>query len=129
VAVAYPYVAKRLLVDESPRIRQRLLQVIIKDGTIRWQRLENLLRIAQLEGDLDFLPTAQMGLSYLMSPESAAVRRQLILALTANDKLHLEGLGRVWQVISAQLQPQRVWEKMVKELPPLLARPFAGLLP
>lgn len=129
VAVAYPYVAKRLLVDESPRIRQRLLQVIIKDGTIRWQRLENLLRIAQLEGDLDFLPTAQMGLHYLMSPESAAVRRQLILALTANDELHLEGLGRVWQVISAQLQPQRVWEKMVKELPPLLARPFAGLLP
>ncbi|MFS8830012.1 AarF/ABC1/UbiB kinase family protein, partial [Synechococcus sp. R8-2] len=41
VGVAYPYVAKRLLTDESPRIRQRLLQVLIKDGKFRWNRLEN----------------------------------------------------------------------------------------
>ncbi|MEN9204198.1 MAG: AarF/ABC1/UbiB kinase family protein [Thermostichales cyanobacterium DRC_bins_46] len=119
VAVAYPYVAKRLLVDESPRIRQRLLQVIIKDGKIRWNRLENLLRIAQLEGDLDVLPTAQMALTYLLSPESLKVRRQLILAQTADDQLHLEGLGKVWQVISAQLQPQRLWERVLKNLPPV----------
>lgn len=117
VGVAYPYVAKRLLTDESPRIRQRLLQVLIKDGKFRWNRLENLIQIARSDGGLDWLPTAQMGLRYLMSAEARDLRRQLVLSLTEDDRLHFEELQRLWQLISPELSPAYLWQATLRSLP------------
>ena len=45
--VAYPYVARRLLTDDDPALRERLLQVLLADGKFQWERLENLLRLAK----------------------------------------------------------------------------------
>merc|ERR1711869_25014 len=42
---AYPYVARRLLTDEDPQLRQRLTQVLFKDDRFQWQRLQNLLNL------------------------------------------------------------------------------------
>jgi predicted unusual protein kinase regulating ubiquinone biosynthesis (AarF/ABC1/UbiB family) len=117
VGVAYPYVAKRLLTDESPRIRQRLLQVLIKDGKFRWNRLENLIQIARSDGELDWLPTAQMGLRYLMSEEARDLRRQLVLSLTEDDRLHFEELQRLWRLISPELSPAYLWQATLRSLP------------
>jgi predicted unusual protein kinase regulating ubiquinone biosynthesis (AarF/ABC1/UbiB family) len=41
---AYPYVAKRLLTDPSPELRTSLRDLLFKDGSFRWNRLENLLK-------------------------------------------------------------------------------------
>jgi predicted unusual protein kinase regulating ubiquinone biosynthesis (AarF/ABC1/UbiB family) len=109
VAVAYPYVARRLLTDESPRIRQRLIQVLLKDGQFRWNRLENLLTIAKIDGDIDLIPTAQMGLRYLMSEEARELRQQLVLALTEDDRIHFEELQRLWNLVRLEITPQRIW--------------------
>lgn len=117
VGVAYPYVAKRLLTDESPRIRQRLLQVLIKDGKFRWNRLENLIQIARSDGELDWLPTAQTGLRYLMSEEARDLRRQLVLSLTEDDRLHFEELQRLWRLISPELSPAYLWQATLRSLP------------
>ncbi|MFS8795308.1 ABC1 kinase family protein [Synechococcus sp. R55.8] len=117
VGVAYPYVAKRLLTDESPRIRQRLLQVLIKDGKFRWNRLENLIQIARSDGELDWLPTAQTGLRYLMSEEARDLRRQLVLSLTEDDRLHFEELQRLWQLLSPELSPAYLWQATLRSLP------------
>ncbi len=116
VGVAYPYVAKRLLTDESPRIRQRLLQVLIKDGKFRWNRLENLIQIARSDGGLDWIPTARMGLRYLLSEEGRELRRQLVLSLTEDDRLHFEELQRLWQLLSPDLSPTRLWQAAVGSL-------------
>ncbi len=110
VGVAYPYVAKRLLTDESPRIRERLLQVLVKDGKFRWNRLENLIQIARSDGELDLVPTAQMGLRYLMSEEARTLRRQLVLSLTEDDRIHFEELQRLWRLLSPDLSPSRLWQ-------------------
>jgi len=117
VGVAYPYVAKRLLTDESPRIRQRLLQVLIKDGKFRWNRLENLIQIARSDGGLDWIPTAQTGLRYLMSEEARDLRRQLVLSLTEDDRLHFEELQRLWQLLSPELSPAYLWQATLRSLP------------
>lgn len=117
VGVAYPYVAKRLLTDESPRIRQRLLQVLIKDGKFRWNRLDNLIQIARSDGGLDWLPTAQTGLRYLMSEEARDLRRQLVLSLTEDDRLHFEELQRLWQLLSPELSPAYLWQATLRSLP------------
>ncbi len=116
VGVAYPYVARRLLTDESPRIRERLIQVLLKDGKFRWNRLENLLTIAKIDGDIDLVPTAQMGLRFLMSDEAQNLRQQLVLALTEDDRIHFEEVQKLWNLVRLEITPQRIWGLAVQTL-------------
>ena len=44
---AFPYVARRLLTDEDPALRMRLLQVVIVGGKFQWERLKDLIELAQ----------------------------------------------------------------------------------
>ena len=41
---AYPYMARRLLTDPRPQLRDAFSELLFKDGQFRWNRLENLLR-------------------------------------------------------------------------------------
>lgn len=131
VAVAYPYVARRLLTDESPGLRQRLIQVLLKDGKFRWNRLENLIRIAQVDGDLDLVPTAQVGLRYLLSQEAKGLRQQIVLALTEDDRLQVEPVQRLWELVKPKLTPDRLWQVAVdtawESLPTAVAAPITTL--
>jgi predicted unusual protein kinase regulating ubiquinone biosynthesis (AarF/ABC1/UbiB family) len=108
VEVSYPYVAKRLLTEESPAFRRRLIEVLFKDGKFQWERLENLIAIARSDKSFDLVPTAQMGLQFLFSQEGQALRSQLILALTEDDRLHTDEVQRLWQIVQADLQPSRI---------------------
>lgn len=108
VDVAYPYVARRLLLGETPALRQRLLEVIFKDGQLQWQRLENMLAIARSDSNFDVLPTAGLGIRYLMSEEGLHLRRMLLLALTENDRLHTEEVQRLWALVKDDLTVDRV---------------------
>lgn len=108
VEVSYPYVARRLLTGESPEFRRRLIEVLFKDGKFQWQRLENLIAIARLDQNFDLMPTAQLGLQYLLSEEGQFLRRQLILALTEDDRLHTEEVQRLWDLIKDELKPSRL---------------------
>ena len=114
VEVAYPYVARRLLTGESAQLRRRLLEVLFKDEKFQWQRLENMINIARSDGQFDLLPTAQLGLQYLLSDEGRYLRHQLLLALTEDDRLHTEEVQRIWALISDDLQPQQLFGVAVK---------------
>ncbi|KAJ9167582.1 hypothetical protein P3X46_019202 [Hevea brasiliensis] len=115
--VAYPYVAKRLLTDPNPALRERLIQVLFKDGVFQWKRLENLIVLAKenvarmssnpalqvknmrnsrnlhVERKLDLTDTIKDGARLFFTDEG--IRRQLLLALTEDSKLHIEELGFV----------------------------------
>jgi predicted unusual protein kinase regulating ubiquinone biosynthesis (AarF/ABC1/UbiB family) len=109
VEIAYPYVAKRLLTGESARLRERLLEVLFKDGKFQWQRLENMIEIARTDtSGFDLLPTAQIGMKFLMSEEGADLRRQIILALTEDNRLHTEEVQRLWALVSHEIQPDKL---------------------
>jgi predicted unusual protein kinase regulating ubiquinone biosynthesis (AarF/ABC1/UbiB family) len=110
VDVAYPYVSRRLLKGETPALRRRLLEVLIKDGKFQWQRLEEMIAIAQADQGFDLIPTARLGLQYLMSEEGEFLRRQIILALTEDDRLHTEEVQRLWQLVSPELKPSRLFD-------------------
>lgn len=105
VDVSYPYIARRLLRGESPQLRRRLLDVLFKDGKLQWQRLENLIAIARTDTHFDIVPTATMGLQFLMSEEGKYLRRQIVLALTEDDRLHTEEVQRLWNLVKADLPP------------------------
>ncbi len=116
--VAYPYVARRLLTGETPAFRARLLEVMFKDGKLQWKRLENMINIARSDSNFDLLPTAQMGLQFLMSEEADDFRRQIILALTEDDRLHTEEVQRLWNLVKGELKPDRMlneaWRALVQ---------------
>lgn len=68
-------------------------QVLFQHGKLQWARLENLVKLAQEgSGGLDLSDTVRDGARVVLLDDD--LRRQLLLALTENDRLHLEvGLG------------------------------------
>lgn len=127
--VGYPYVARRLLTGESPELRRRLLNVLFKDGRFQWQRLENLIAIARSDNNFDVLPTARMGLQFLLSDEGQFLRRQLVLALTEDDRLHTEEVQRLWSLVKDDLQPNRIFNVAIGLLTDLSREGVAAILP
>ncbi len=108
VDVAYPFVSRRLLQGESPEMRRRLVEVLFKDGRFQWERLENMIAIARADREFDLLPTAQLGLQYLLSQEGQYLRHRLLLALTEDDRLHAEEISRLWDLVKDDLEPSRI---------------------
>ena len=75
---AYPYVAKRLLTDPAPQLRASLKDLLFKDGSFRWNRLENLLRNAGSSSDYDLNQVLNQTLEFLFSERGAFIREQLV---------------------------------------------------
>ncbi|SKB11857.1 conserved hypothetical protein [Planktothrix sp. PCC 11201] len=74
---AYPYVAKRLLTDPSVELRTSLKDLLFKDGSFRWNRLENLLKNAQNSDDYDINQVLDQTLDFLFSERGELIREQL----------------------------------------------------
>jgi predicted unusual protein kinase regulating ubiquinone biosynthesis (AarF/ABC1/UbiB family) len=129
VDVAFPYVARRLLTGESPALRRRLIEVLFKDGKFQWERLENLIAIARSDTQFDLLPTAQLGLQYLLSDEGDLLRRQLILALIEDDRLHTAEVQRLWNLIKDDVKPARLLTAAIGALTDFSTERAAELLP
>ncbi|KAJ3671604.1 hypothetical protein LUZ60_007683 [Juncus effusus] len=132
--VAYPYIAKRLLTDPNPALRERLIQVLFKDGMFQWKRLENLIVLAKenvdkmsslqvkstrntrsLEKKLDLTETIKDGARTFLI--DAGIRRQLIMALTEDSKLHIEELVDVYRLVEDQIDIPSVALEVIRDLP------------
>ena len=129
VEIGYPYVARRLLTGESPRLRRRLIEVLFKDGKFQWQRLENMIAIARSDDKFDLLPTAQLGLQYLLSDEGRFLRQQLLLALTEDERLHTEEVQRLWNLIKDDIKPVRLFNAALGALADFSTARTAALIP
>ncbi|MBD0390226.1 MAG: AarF/ABC1/UbiB kinase family protein, partial [Nostoc sp. C3-bin3] len=129
IEVGYPYIARRLLTGESPELRRRLLNVLFKDGKFQWQRLENLIAIARTDNNFDVLPTAQMGFQFLISEEGKFLRRQLVLALTEDDRLHTEDVQRLWNLVKDDIKPDRLLNVAIGILTDLSRQGASAILP
>ncbi|MBD2113979.1 MULTISPECIES: ABC1 kinase family protein [Cyanophyceae] len=75
---AYPYVAKRLLTDQSPELRASLQDLLFKDGSFRWNRLENLLRNARSSDDYDMDRLIDQTLEFLFSDRGSFLRDRIV---------------------------------------------------
>lgn len=74
---AYPYIAKRLLTDPSPELRNSLRGLLFKDGNFRWNRLENLLRNARQSQDYDLNYVVDQAMEFLLSERGEFIRNNL----------------------------------------------------
>ncbi|MEB3336596.1 MAG: AarF/ABC1/UbiB kinase family protein [Leptolyngbyaceae bacterium] len=87
---AYPYISKRLLTDPSPELRNSLRDLLFKDGSFRWNRLENLLRNARNSQDYDFNQVLDQSLDFLFSERGAFIREYLVDEIVKS----VDALGR-----------------------------------
>ncbi|KAH7691457.1 Cadmium-transporting ATPase protein [Dioscorea alata] len=135
--VAYPYVAKRLLTDPNPALRERLIQVLFKDGVFQWKRLENLIVLAkenvakmnnnpalqvknrsmnwQVQKKLDLTDTIRDGARMFLV--DAGIRRQLLMALTEDSKLHIQELFDVYRLVQDEIDISSVALEVLRDLP------------
>ncbi|XP_024519454.1 protein ACTIVITY OF BC1 COMPLEX KINASE 1, chloroplastic [Selaginella moellendorffii] len=136
--VAYPYVAKRLLTDPEPYLRERLLQVLFKDGMFQWNRLENLIMLAREQvammsrnpsvrsqksatasqgqvPKLDLTDTIKDGVRVVITdPE---IRRQLLLAFTEDSRLHVDEVLDVYRLVEKDLDPAALALDVLQGIP------------
>ncbi len=75
---AYPYIAKRLLTDTAPQLRTSLQELLFKDGSFRWNRLENLLANASDSQDYDLSQVLDQTIDFLFSDRGDFIREQLV---------------------------------------------------
>ena len=71
ISKAYPYVANRVLTDDSQEeLREALRRLIFNtDGSIRWSRLESLLDEAKDSSGFDVVPVLDKLIDYALSSE------------------------------------------------------------
>ncbi|MEA5570634.1 AarF/ABC1/UbiB kinase family protein [Calothrix sp. UHCC 0171] len=75
---AYPYVAKRLLTDPAPQLRTSLRDLLFKEGSFRWNRLENLLKNARNNEEYDFDLVLNQAIDFLSSERGEYIREKLV---------------------------------------------------
>jgi len=118
--VAFPYIAKRLLTDEDPALRERLLQVLFNEGKFQWERLENLLELAQDvptggNGKLDLSDSVVDGAKLLLVDDN--IRNQLLMALTEDDRLHVSEVQRVASKMQDNIEPEKIVREVLTQGP------------
>ncbi|MCU0569536.1 MAG: AarF/ABC1/UbiB kinase family protein [Oculatellaceae cyanobacterium Prado106] len=74
---AYPYIAKRLLTDPAPQLRSSLQDLLFKDGSFRWNRLENLLNNARDSQDYDINLVLDQTVEFLFSERGEFIREAI----------------------------------------------------
>ncbi len=103
---AYPYVAKRLLTDQSPELRESLRDLLFKDGRFRWNRLENLLQNARSNQEYDLDQVLDQAVDFLFSERGEFIRANLVNEIIKG----LDSLGQsVWQTVNYRFREQVGW--------------------
>ncbi|HBC42976.1 MAG TPA: hypothetical protein DCZ88_14110 [Pseudanabaena sp.] len=113
LAVAYPYVANRLLTDPAPELRIALKDLLFRDGEFRWNRLENLLSNAQTNPDYNLNGTLDKGIDFLLSERSEFIHERIIDEIVKG--IEVEASKRLPERLRTSLIGDIVVDPQVKE--------------
>jgi len=112
--VAYPYIAKRLLTDSG--LRGRLTQVLFKDKEFQWERLSNLMELAQDQGDSIDLTETITELLLLVGRERS-LRSMFIGAVTQGNQIDIQEILKLVEKSNDLIAIDKVIEKATPQLP------------
>ncbi|WP_320668032.1 AarF/ABC1/UbiB kinase family protein [Prochlorococcus sp. MIT 1307] len=125
IAVAYPYVARRLLSGETKEMLDILLDVIFdKKGGIRLDRIENLLDVLTNDSsasDSTLLPVAGAGLKLLLSPDGSMLRRNLLMTMIKDERLNTSDIKGLLKLLRSKFKTKEIAEDLIRYLNPLAA--------
>jgi len=120
VRIAYPYIAKKLLTDNSDEIVNILLEVIFdKEGRIQTDKLESLLNILfkdSIDINADLIPVANASFKLFVSEKGSEVRKNLLLSLIKNDKIELKDAEKLFNILTDTFSPMKLAKNVVKNI-------------
>ena len=118
--IAYPYIAKKLLTDNSEEIIQILLEVIFdNEGRIQIDKIESLLNTLFKDSDninSDLIPVANAGLKLFVSEKGSEVRKNLLLSLVKDDKLELKDAEKLLSLIRNTFSPSKLAKSVLQNI-------------
>jgi len=120
VSIAYPYIAKKLLTDNSNEIVDILLEVIFdKNGKIQIEKLESLLNILfkdSVDIGSDLIPVANASLKLFAGEKGSEIRKNLLMSLIKDDRLELEDAEKLFNLIRETFSPLKLAKSAVSKL-------------
>ncbi len=120
VRIAYPYIARKLLTDNSDEIVDILLEVIFdKNGRIQIDKVESLLNILfkdSVDINADLIPVANASLKLFVSEKGSEVRKNLLLSLIKNDKIELKDAEKLFSLLKETFSPVKIAKNAVKKI-------------
>ena len=118
--IAYPYIAKKLLTDNSDDILEILLEVVFdKKGKIQIEKVESLLNILFKDSEninSDLIPVANAGLKLFVSKKGSEVRKNLLLSLIKDDKLEFTDAKKLIDLITDTFNPLNIAKSAVQNI-------------
>ena len=110
--IAYPYIAKKLLTDNSDEIVNILLEVVFdNEGRIQIDKLESLLNTLFKDTEninADLIPVANAGLKLFASEKGSEVRKNLLLSLIKDDRLEFKDLEKLLILLRDTFSPLKL---------------------
>ena len=120
--IAYPYIAKKLLTDDSDEILEILLEVVFDSkGRIQIEKVESLLNILFKDSEnfnSELIPVANAGIKLFMSKKGSEVRKNLLLSLIKDDKLELSDVKKLVSLIRETFNPFNIAKSAVQNIIP-----------
>jgi len=118
--IAYPYIAKKLLTDNSEEILDILLEVVFdKKGQIQIEKVESLLNILFKDSEKinsDLIPVANAGLKLFVSKKGSEVRKNLLLSLIKDEKLEFTDAKKLLALIRDTFSPLNIAKSAVQNI-------------
>ena len=122
IAIAYPYVAKRLLAGDSMEMREKLMEVIFDNhGHLRLERIESLLKVISQDAvapDAELIPVAGAGLKLLLGPDGSTLRSRLLMTLIKDERLSASDIKALMSLLRQTFSPRKVANGMLQTLTP-----------
>ncbi len=124
IAVAYPYVAKRLLAGDTKEMLNILLDVIFDlDGRLRIDRVENLLKVLTKDSEnasSELIPVAGAGIKLILSQQGKSLRRNLLMTLIKDDRLSTQDMKNLLKLLGRTFGPSKIAKGIVQRINPLV---------
>jgi len=118
--IAYPYIAKKLLTDNSDEIVDILLEVLFnKEGRIQIDKLESLLNTLFKDTeniDSDLIPVANAGLKLFVSEKGSEVRKNLLLSLIKDDRLEFKDAEKLLSLLRDTFSPFKLAKSALQNI-------------
>ncbi len=118
--IAYPYIAKKLLTDNSDEIVNILLEVVFdNEGRIQIDKLESLLNTLFKDTEninADLIPVANAGLKLFVSKKGSEVRKNLLLSLVKDDRLEFKDAEKLLILLRDTFSPLKLAKSAVQNI-------------
>ena len=111
LGAAYPYFARRLMEDENPELRNSLKEMLFDENTLKLERLDDLLKSATKEKQLDGEKILDQTIDFLFSKKGLVLRNELVNILASK----IDSIGWKTLIKLNEKLPSKIRSKTIEK--------------